>query len=1071
MIRITTMRLCILCLLEAGAVYAQPAPKVLRTPSLTPDGSTIAFSHQGDIWTVPVEGGVATRLTVHEGHDSSPVWNPDGTRIAFESDRFGHTDLFKMDLVGGAPQRLTFRSGNDRLASWDSDGTILFTTTRVYQQVEWDDEMYAVSESGGTPYRLLDAFGHHPAASPDGRFVAFFRGSSPVVRESYTGPADLDLWVFDTTTETFTQLTSFEGQDYLPDWGDNRTLYYLSASTGRYAVHTLTVDDSGAPAGDPELIFEPEGEGIRSFDVSADGSTLVYEQGDQIFAYAIGSDGDPLPVRVTLPGDYRFDLVEQITHTDGITSYNVSPDGEHIAFVVRGEVFIKKNDSDASRSKAAAAHPYRERDVAWLNDSTLVFASDRTGHYDLYLVRSEDQRTGDLFRSLKQEVVQLTDTEEDEANPVVSPDGKKLAFTRGRGGLVVADIGSGILENETVLLEGWASPNGVAWSPDSKWLAYSKSDLNFNEEVYIHPVNDSREPVNFTLHPREDGAPVWSADGSKLGFLSTRNNGDSDVWFVWLRKEDWEKTRRDWESDEPGDAEAEDADTTGTAPIRIDFEDIHERLTQVTRLPGNEYGLQVSRNGETFFFLTNAPGRQGGGGSRDLVSVKWDGSEEKTLAGGLSSPGSLALGPDGEKLYLTRSGGQLATISVDGGSITGLPFRAVHRVDHRAERRQIFNEAWNTINSGFYDPQFHGQDWEALRRYYEPPALSAASQPDFREIFNRMLGQLNASHMGLRGGGRSETQNQPTGLLGVEVVPADQGVRVQRVVEGGPASRESSRLQAGDVILAVDGEALGDDVNLYNTLIGKVGDRVLLDVEGPDGRRREVVIRPSGSLDDALYEEWIDERHRLTEEYSNGRLGYLHVEGMNWPSFERFERALAASGHGKEGLVIDVRYNGGGWTTDMLMTVLSVRQHAYTIPRGATDDLSEHHPEFSEHYPFGERLPLSAWTKPSVTLCNENSYSNAEIFSHAFKTLGIGKLVGQPTFGAVISTGGQRLLDGSFVRLPFRAWYVKATGENMELGPAVPDVLVENPPDYRATGDDAQLKRAVEVMLEQIEGE
>ena len=210
------------------------------------------------------------------------------------------------------------------------------------------------------------------------------------------------------------------------------------------------------------------------------------------------------------------------------------------------------------------------------------------------------------------------------------------------------------------------------------------------------------------------------------------------------------------------------------------------------------------------------------------------------------------------------------------------------------------------------------------------------------------------------------------------------------------------------------------------------------------------------------------ERRKLTEKYSNGKLGYIHIEGMNWESFERFERELAASGEGKEGLVIDVRFNGGGWTTDYLMAILTAKQHAYTVPRGATDDLEKNQKSFSDYYPYGERLPFPVWTKPSIALCNANSYSNAEIFSHAYKTLGLGTLVGKPTFGAVISTGAASLVDGSVVRLPFRGWYVKGSGMNMENNGAEPDVIVENSPDAKAKNEDEQLQKAVEVLLKQI---
>lgn len=256
--------------------------------------------------------------------------------------------------------------------------------------------------------------------------------------------------------------------------------------------------------------------------------------------------------------------------------------------------------------------------------------------------------------------------------------------------------------------------------------------------------------------------------------------------------------------------------------------------------------------------------------------------------------------------------------------------------------------------------------------------------------------------------------------------------------------------------------------NFYALLADLVDEKTILSVRR-DGCEREVVIRPTGSLNDELYEEWVRERARLTEAYSDGRLGYIHVEGMNWPSFERFERELVAAGEGKDGIVIDVRYNGGGWTTDYLMAVLTVRQHAYTIPRGAASNLEREHERFRDHYPFGERLPLAAWTKPAVALCNASSFSNAEIFSHAFKTLGLGPLVGEPTYGAVISTGGAGLIDGSFVRLPFRGWYVKATDANMENGPAVPDVIIDTRPDSRADGEDEQLRAAVETLLRAID--
>jgi tricorn protease len=346
--------------------------------------------------------------------------------------------------------------------------------------------------------------------------------------------------------------------------------------------------------------------------------------------------------------------------------------------------------------------------------------------------------------------------------------------------------------------------------------------------------------------------------------------------------------------------------------------------------------------------------------------------------------------------------------------------------------------------------------------------VSASTNNDFRDLFNYLLGEINASHMALTAPDRAETQQEATGLLGVELFPQANGMRVSRVIPESPAAKTGSQLQQGEVITAVNGTAYAATENFYELLNGQVNEKVLLNVLGADGKSREVVIRPTANLGNNLYDEWVDNRKKLVDEWSKGRLGYIHIRGMDMQSFEETEREFTAAGYGKDGLVIDVRFNGGGSTADYLMTVLNYKQHAYTIPRGASEDLEKDKKKFRDYYPTGERLVYSAWLKPSVALCNEGSYSNAEIFSHAYKSLGIGKLVGQATNGSVISTGGRGLIDGSFVRLPFRGWFTKTTDKNQELGPAIPDIILDNSLDYTAKGADEQLKAAVEALLKEL---
>ena len=1011
-----------------------------------------------------IDGTDPKRLTIHEAYEDHPVWSPDGASIAFSGGRYGNDDVYTIAAFGGTPTRLTYHSSGDIAYSWENE-QILFTTRRAFRQVERDSEIYGVSPGGGTPERILDAVGGMPAMSPDGRYIAFTRGSCRVAREQYRGPANKDIWLYDTKNKAYSRITDNQMNDYMPRWADNNTLVFISAASGRYNLVKQSISQ-GSTSGDVQSLTQFTEDGVRHFDVA--GNQYVFERKTGIYSMREGQQ--PKQIQVDLRTDYRFDPTERKTYTNGIDTYAISPNGKYIAMEIRGEIFVKENDKEKKRSVNLSNHPYRDQDPQWLNDSTLLFISDRDGNKDIYLARSSDPNKPDLFKTLKVQLEKVTDSKGHEMSLQVSPDGKKIAYRVGRGQLLVADVDEkGKLSNRKTLLDGWATPSGVSWSPDSRWLAYSLSDLNFNSEIYIHAADNSREPVNVSMHPKGDYSPSWSAKGDKLVFSSTRNNGgDADIWFVWLTEEDYEKTKRDRdegyyfdeEEDDGKKDEEENGEDKEVEPIKIDFDRIYDRLAQVTSLPGNEGSAIISDDGETVYFTTSTGLDDGS----DLYSIKWDGTDIKQLTKGGTRPGNLRL-YDKEVYYQSR--GSLAKIK--GDKTTRLPHSAMMTIDHAMERNQIFEEAWSALNEGFYDPNFHGRDWEALKKKYKPWTLAASTTQDFRYMFNIMLGQLNASHMGLYGSDPEKTQRESTGRLGIEVKPVKGGVEIVHVVPNTPADRIKSKLSAGEVITSVNGQPIETNTN-FNALFNEETDnQVLLTVR--NGRdEREVVIRPSSSISTDLYEEWVRERQQLTEAYSGGRLGYIHIRGMNMPSFERFERELMASGLGKEGIVIDVRFNGGGWTTDYLMTVLNVRQHAYTIPRGAASSLEKENAKFRSYYPFSERLPLTSWTKPSVAMCNETSYSNAEIFSHAYKTLDIGTLVGKPTFGAVISTGGFSLMDGSFVRMPFRAWYVKATGENMEHGPAVPDVIVDNAPDSKARGEDPQLRKAVEVLLGQIDG-
>ena len=1053
------------CMIPA---FSQSDNTLLRYPAVSPNSSLISFSYQGDIWTVPATGGKATRLTIHEGYEFMPVFSPDGKSIAFSGARYGNNDIFVVPVEGGTPKRLTVHSGGDVIASWGNTGNILFSASREFQQIERPQEIYSIAATGGTESRTMDVVGFDPVQSPDGRFIAFTRGDiNPIFREDYRGPSNRDIWVYDSKNKTYAKITTFDANDIVPRWGDNKTLYFLSTNPGRNNLFRTKLDDNGKPVGSPEQLTDYKDHSIRYYSISADGKTIVFEREKSVYTMNTDTKASQ-KINVQIGADVRFDPVVNKNASSDASDYAVSPNGKLIALVVRGEVYVKEANKDKNSTTNVSEHSYRDMDVAWLSDSVLLFTSDREdGNFDIYMAKASDKQS--LFKSLKNKVTRVTKTNEDESALVVSGDGKKIAYMRGRGTFVVNDISAdGKLSNEKILQEGWAAVSGVRWSPDNKWLAYSMQDLYFNEEIYIHAADNSSKPVNVSMHPRNDDSPVWSADGSKLGFISARNNRSNDVWFVWLKKDDFEKSRQDWDemsteekTDKPAD---KDKKEDKNKPVKIDFDRIHERVVQVTSFPGDEGSLAISKDGETFFYTASTSTAKG----RDLYSIKWNGKDLKELTKGASNPGSISMDREGKYLYYLKQGGSMSRLDIKGDKTENLPYSVKQHIDYTAERTQVFEEAWRTIRDGFYDPQFHGKNWNSLHDKYKELCVMASTNEDFRDMFNYLLGELNSSHMALTTPAQAETQRDATGMLGVELMPTKDGMRVSHVIPNSPADKAASKLLVNDVITSVDGNAYNNSENFYDLLNTKVDERTLLTVKGADGKSREVVIRPVNNIRQLLYEEWVDDRKKLVDKFSNGRLGYIHIQAMSMPSFEVFERELQAAGYGKDGLVVDVRYNGGGSTTDYLMAVLNYKQHAYTIPRGASDNLERDKAKFRDYYPTGERLIFSAWMKPSIAICNEGSYSNAEIFAHAYKTLGIGKLVGVATNGSVISTGGRGLMDGSFVRLPFRGWYTKATDKNQELGPAVPDITVNNSIDWISKGTDDQLKTACEELLKQL---
>ncbi len=667
------------------------------------------------------------------------------------------------------------------------------------------------------------------------------------------------------------------------------------------------------------------------------------------------------------------------------------------------------------------------------------------------------------------EIRPVVATEHNDRDASPSPDGSALAFRRGRGDLVIRDLRSG---EERTLVEGWDFYLQWRWSPDGRYIAYSQNDLDFSANIYVVPADGSAEPVNITRHPRNDLNPRWSADGRKLTFISNRSEESYDLYRVYLDRSLQGQTPRE-RTGYYRDARQAAAKQRPLSPlpaervprtqdaVELDLENAWRRIERVTASPTHQSANEMTPGGDRYVF--NA-GREG------LVAMNWDGSQ-RTRLGPAADVQHLSL--SGEQVVFIANG-RVGVANLSGsGSPQYLDISDRIRVDLQQEALQKFHEAARVIGEHFYRQDMKGLDWPAVVEEYATLIRRSRTPSEFSDITNRLMGELAASHMGVSNPGPVSALREPSGRLGIEyqrIVSRESGrhgYRVTAITPEGPASRGPMPLRPGDVITEIDLQPFGDTDTLRERLRGQVEREVIVTFERPgsDGYNEFRTMLLTVGLTELArlkYDTFRADSRRFVEALSDGRLGYLHIQAMNQTSLEGFQADLYAAAVDKDGLIIDVRNNGGGHTTDRILTSIMAGEHAYTIPAGADRDAVGHYPQ--------DRLDAPRYTLPINMLANEKSYSNAEILAHAFTTLGRGKLIGQQTYGGVISTNSHTLVDGATVRRPFRGWYLP-DGTDMEHNGAVPDILVEQRPEDEVEGHDRQLERAVLDLLERIDGE
>lgn len=1115
---------------------AQSNVDLPRYPAISPDGSEIVFSWRGDLWKVNADGGMAIRLTSHPASESRSAWSPDGTRIAFMSDRTGSDNLYLMNADGTDVRTVTEIDRSLSLAGFGVDGDgneVLTFTSYLEADVYRAPRMYMVSTSGGFIDRVNGAYGTNPVVHADGNLVLFERGGSSWTRRHYRGSDARDVWVYDRANDAFRQLTNWTGNDGMAKWAGPRTVIFASdRELDRVNLYQMSAGEGDAVSA---RLTAFEDRDVYDFDVAANGSRMVISAWDTLYTMNLNDpNAQPRAIAITAVEDER-DVYRYQSVNREVSEAALSPDGKVMAFVAYGEVFIR-NTADNSPTRRVTFSHAREGGIAWSPDGLkLYYVSDEDGTESIYaasvaLTRKEikeafekatappkeeepvaeepaennagDEPEGEAAEAdadAKQDEAKKKDekkkdepkdpmkdparwhdawkftltpvvqTAENDRDPSPSPDGRSLAFRRGRGDLAIMDLATG--ETRT-LVEGWDTSISWRWSPNSKLIAYDQNDRNFNSDVFIIPADGSRPAVNITKHPDNDGNPRWSADGKILNFVSERDNEEYDLWMVFLDREiealpapeleqyfkdaaEAAKKRKPLAVDSKEEGKKGEGAAEEDPFKDLELDDAYLRLRRLTRLPDNEFNNEISPAGDRHYFTA-------GGSESGLYSIKWDGSDQKRLSG---SVGVQHLTLTGDKIVFI-SGGRGGMIGSGGGSQEFVDISDRLRIDLQEQSSQKFMEAARILGENFYHPTMKDLDWDGLAKQYHQLARNARTSDEFNYVAAYFLGELNGSHLGIRAPGESVENRETYGRLGIRYEPAPNGFRVTRVIPDGPAATGAMTLKVGDVITAIDLKAFEPGDTVESRLRGRIGDETIVDVtrttEGGETLSLRMLFTPIsyGREDGLIYREWQRENARLVHEWSDGRLGYLHIEGMNIPSLNEFERDLFAAAAGRDGLIIDVRNNGGGHTADYVLASIMVRPHAYTVPRGADPSITNGYPQ--------DRLFIQRYTQPINMLCNEKSFSNAEIVSHAFKTLERGTLVGQTTYGGVISTGGTSLIDGTFVRLPFRGWYLP-DGTDMENNGAEPHIIVPQTPEDESANHDAQLKAAVEDLLKRLD--
>ena len=1064
---------------QAPARQTAPPSPSFSEPGIAPDGSEIAFVHGGDIWVVPARGGEGRLLVAHPANESRPIYSPDGARLAFISNRAGSPDIWIATLADGSLRRLTFDDGAEQLDGWSRDGRWIYYSTAVHDIAGMND-VYRVKSDGGTPMpvaadRYASEFMAAPA--PNGDAVAIVGrgfGLSQWWRQGHSHLDESELWIVragdGSAPPKYEQLTQRGAKQQWPMWstgsGDAGSLYFVSDRSG--ASNLWVKPQQGEPRA---LTNFPSGRVLWPT-MTANGSIIAFEKELGIWTYDVASR-KAQAVPVTVRGVAISGGTEHLALTTGASDLAVSPDGKKLAFTARGEVFAAPaaDGGDATRLTTTSAI---EAQAAWAPDSRrLVYTANRDGAWNLYLYD---------FATNKETT--LTTGRTHSVSPRFSPDGKQVAFLRNATELCVVSpetkqlrvLARGVFGRPPFFLD-----RPIAWSPDSRWIAYLSGGTKLFMNAYVVPAagGDARQ-VSWLANTRATSLS-WSADGgfllldtgmrmepgalARVDLLPFSPKFREDQFTALFRDETPGRTTPPAPAPARPATDSTRPDSSGAAkrpdarPVRIVFDGIRTRLSMVPI--GVDVGVQaLSADGKQVIVSSN------GAGQTNLFAYAFDEfatdpAVTRQITTTAGNKNSIQFAPDGKSVWFIEQG-RIVNVTLENKAVRQVAVRAEVDVEFAREKWDVFHQAWEFLNDNFYDPEFHGHDWAAIRKTYLPYAAGSRTPDELRRVLSLMIGELNASHMGVSAPPPAGAPTAATGRLGLEF---DRGAYEQRnqlrvtAVIPNAAAALSEGVRVGDYVLAIDDTPIAPNVSVDSILAFKVGKRVALRVSAdPNGANaREVAIRPRNTAFEKqmLYRAWIEERRALVAKLSNGRLGYVHMLDMGGNALTQLNLDLDAEVHEKDAVVFDVRNNNGGFMNGHALDVLSRKPYVDMVRRGV--------PSVPGRPVLGQR----ALEKPTILITNQATLSDGENFTEGYRTMKLGTVVGEPTAMWDVYTGGGTMVDGTTVRLPFMR-NAQLDNAALERASRRVDIPLERPMGESYTGRDVQLERAVQELMTQV---